>query len=94
MSFGVGPVLGAIVPQACDDPPQSEWPGWTGVLFANEFHRAGKQRGANRGAAEEAEEAEEESRPMKRGMQVHACVARPAGIEPATPAFGGQYSIH
>lgn len=21
-------------------------------------------------------------------------VARPAGIEPATPAFGGQYSIH
>jgi len=37
MSFGVGPVLGAIVPQASDDPPQSEWPGWTGVLFANEF---------------------------------------------------------
>jgi hypothetical protein len=23
-----------------------------------------------------------------------SCVVRPAGIEPATPAFGGQYSIH
>ncbi len=22
------------------------------------------------------------------------CMVRPAGIEPATPAFGGQYSIH
>lgn len=29
-------------------------------------------------------------------LQYHGLkrVARPAGIEPATPAFGGQYSIH
>lgn len=28
------------------------------------------------------------------GNNAQAQVARPAGIEPATPAFGGQYSIH
>jgi hypothetical protein len=34
-------------------------------------------------APQKAQTAEEEKK-----------LARPAGIEPATPAFGGQYSIH
>lgn len=28
------------------------------------------------------------------GMTTEIGMVRPAGIEPATPAFGGQYSIH
>jgi hypothetical protein len=28
------------------------------------------------------------------GMTTEMRMVRPAGIEPATPAFGGQYSIH
>jgi hypothetical protein len=28
------------------------------------------------------------------GLKTLQCLVRPAGIEPATPAFGGQYSIH
>ena len=30
---------------------------------------------------------------MIRKWRFYCCLARPAGFEPATPAFGGQYSI-
>ena len=36
----------------------------------------------------------ERERKREKSLKALSLLVRPAGIEPATPAFGGQYSIH